>query len=152
MRCGIDHGWRVGIVAAAVVAGCGGPGPSAPSPPASFVGVWRGTMTSDVAGAGALVVTFETQTETPSATVVRGTSSRQFTDPRFSGAGTVSATVLPGGDLGVVFERMVVPCPAEAGGAGAWTVSGTLRVTDTTLRGRYIAGPCPGGAIELTRP
>jgi hypothetical protein len=53
--------------------------------------------------------------------------------------------------LGVFFDRGPVACPSEPGGVAERTMFASMTVSGNRMRGRYIVGGCPGGAMDLTR-
>lgn len=148
----------IGAIACAVALACGGvacsksPVSPSTSTDSQLLGVWTGRITSDAIGAGSVTIVFTSQIGPASAPLLTGTWSFGFDDARFSTTGLVSANFDRSGTLlGLFFDRNTVPCPGQPDGVSQRTIAATMTIDAGRMRGEYIAGGCPGGALELTR-
>ena len=140
------------IVALVSLAGCSKAArPSEPDPSqGALLGTWTGNISGEVIGTGSAAIVLAVQIESPSATLVSGTWSFVFPNPKFSGTGTVSGE-LNGGTLGLLFSRPVTPCPGEPGDVAQRTGVANLKVSSNRMHGDFGVVGCPGGTLDLVR-
>jgi hypothetical protein len=120
--------------------------------PATFVGDWDGTITSDAIGAGTLRLSVTSEIGADPNRLIAGSFSTTFAAAGFDVRGDFTGgPVSETRQMGLLFDRVRVPCPSEAGGGADRAMLATVTVAGRRLTGRYVVAGCPGGAIDITK-